>query len=211
MFFQRLRPFAAPKRYVFKDPDTGFEYEEKNTRELVQRIVRYRAQNMLPPIERLDLVLENFWCSQAENLGECEYCDMKKLHRGLWQYIKGGIALVTSLVYHHQVSQDEADARASQCALCKYNTFPDKDMFVEWSDRIADASVGDRRTKHHDALGNCEVCTCTLKAKVFYKGDMGLTEEQITRMQEVKCWQIEADRKYKQQVYQETIKNETKA
>lgn len=194
MTFKKFKPFAAPKRFVFKDPDTGFNYEEKTEKELIQRIVNYRSQNQLKPIEHLELVLPNYWCGLPENLGECMACPpLNKLKRGLWPTIRGGIALVETLTYpkEHLVTQEEADNRAAICTKCVYNTFPDKGPFVRWSDKIAEAVLGDKRSKFHKLLGNCEVCTCTLKYKVFYKGDMGLNESQREKMRYVGCWQTE--------------------
>lgn len=197
MAFLRLKPFIAPKRFVFRDPDTNFEYEEKTQEALVKRIVHYRAQNRLAPLQHLDLVLPNYWCGLPENDGNCELCPLhNKMKRKLWQYIKGGIALVETLAYpdEHIVSQEEAEKRAAKCINCVYNTFPDKDLFVKWSDEIAEAVVGAKKSVHHEKLGNCEVCSCTLKYKIFYKGEMGLDEEQKRKMQEVGCWQPEADK-----------------
>lgn len=215
MALLRLKPFAAPKRYVFKDPDTGFNYEERTQKELIQRIVAYRAQNQLAPLERLDLVLPNYWCSLAENRGECEVCPpLGKIDRGLWQYIKGGVALVETLTYpkEHLVSIPDADKRAAICVNCKYNVFPDKDAFVRWSDEVAAAVLSkvlkDKRSKYHDLLGNCEVCSCTLKYKVFYKGSMGLNEDQKRKMQEVGCWQPKADEDAKEDTKRDKIRRE---
>jgi len=189
----RFKPFAAPKRFVFKDPDTGFHYEEATEKDLIRRIVHYRAQNELPPIEHLDLVLANYWCGLPENEGSCQ--PYGKLKRGIIAYIKGGIALLETIAYprEHIVTQEQADKRAEKCLGCVYNVFPDKGAFVRWSDDIAEASVGDLRAKHYESLGNCEVCSCTLKAKVWYKGSMGLDEKQKEIMREVDCWQPKED------------------
>lgn len=191
----KFKPFSGPKHFCFKDPDTGFEYLETTERDLIRRIASYRAQNRLTPITHLDIVLQNYWCSLKENQGECEPCAVLK--RGLLAYVRGGIALIDNLWYGAaaRVSQEEADRRAKICIDCVYNVFPDKDAFVAWSDMIAEHSVGTSKSKYHDQLGNCEVCTCTLKAKVFYKGDMGLTEEQKDKMIKVGCWQVNGEDK----------------
>lgn len=186
----KLKPFSGPKRFVFKDPDTGFMYHEASETALIRRIVNYRAQNQLPPLLEIGAVLQNYWCSLSENSGDCEVCP--PLKRGLLAYIKGGIALVDNLWYGKEarVDQEEADQRAGVCIQCPYNVFPDKSGFLKWSDMIAENTVGDSRSKHHDRLGNCEVCTCTLKAKVFFRGETGLNEAQKEKMREVGCWQL---------------------
>jgi hypothetical protein len=189
--FYKFRPFSRPKRWVFKDPDSGFVYEEQNEKALIQRIINYRSQNSLPIIKHLDKVLQNYWCRLPENLGECEPCKM--LERGLLAYIRGGIALLDNLWYGEaaRVPQEEADRRAEICTGCKYNTNPDKGWFDIWADNMAQKSVGDAKSKHHVLLFNCEICSCNLRAKVFYKGDMGLNAEQKSQMQDVGCWQTE--------------------
>lgn len=186
----KLRPFCGPKRFVFKDPDTGYAYQEATEKDLIKRILGYRAQNQLQPINHLHAVLQNYWCALPENQGECEECP--KLQRGLLAYIRGGVALIDNLWYgpSARVNQETADARSEICVNCPYNIFPDKGPFIAWSDMMAENSIGDSRSARHNDLGNCEVCSCTLRAKVFYKGDMGLTEDQKEKMREVGCWQV---------------------
>lgn len=104
-------------------------------------------------------------------------------------FVKGGIALVENLLYKNMVDQNTADARAAICVECPYNVFPDKGGFLKWSDDIAEASTGGKKSIFHDRLGSCEVCTCTLKAKVFYSGKIKLTDEERTKMLAVNCWQ----------------------
>lgn len=188
--FMKFKPFSAPQRYIFKDPDTGHFYNEANKQELVKAIVSYRVQNQLEPIEHLGAVLESYWCGLPENVGACQ--PAKPFSRGFFGYIKGGVALVKNIYYGDSniVSADLADKRAEVCIGCRYNTFPDKGMFIQWSDEVAEASVGDSKSKYHDLLGNCEVCSCPLRAKVFYKGPSDLTTQERTQMREVGCWQV---------------------
>ena len=93
-------------------------------------------------------------------------------------------------MYDSFASQKEADRRAAICAVCPHNVFPDRGNFIRWADHMAVVSVGDRKSKHHDELGNCAVCTCPLRAKVFYTGKNTLTEEQKIEMRKVNCWQV---------------------
>lgn len=172
---------------MFKDPDTGRNFKADSENELIKLITKYRAINELPPIEHLDVVLENYWCMLPENAGSCKPREMK---RGLFKTLRGGVAVVTSLLYKQMVSRHEAELRAAQCVQCKYNVFPDKGAFVEWSDEIALHSTDGRKVSVHDKLGNCEVCTCPLKAKVHYYGKVSLSPEEREQMKEVDCWQL---------------------
>jgi hypothetical protein len=188
MRLSRLKPYLGPKHYIFKDPDTGYKYEAENQPSLVKQIVSYRDQNELEPIKHLDIVLENYWANLPENAGAAETAP--PLHRGFIGYIKGGIALFDNLWYgeKNMVSQHTADERAIICTKCPHNVFPDKGAFLTWADSIAEASVGDRKSRHHTALGNCAACSCPLRAKVFYKGPFKCSDRELVDMPDF-CWQ----------------------
>lgn len=186
--FLKFKKFTGPKDFEFKDPDTGFLYKEKSLNELHARIAKYRLQNGLPAIEFLPQVVENYLCHKPLNSGSCEAS--KPFKRGIAQYIEGGIALLKNFAYQKFAPQDVADARSAQCASCVFNTFPDLGPFITWSNEIAIDSVGDRKSSHHDSLGICSACSCPLRAKVFYDGPIALTQEQVTEMSTVSCWQV---------------------
>lgn len=186
--FMRFKPFKASLTYKFKDPDTGHEYTGKNKQDLINKIGSYRAQNRLKPIEALDAVLENYLCNLPENMGLCE--PNKVLRRGFLPTIRGGIALLENIMYQRFATQATADERADQCSKCPHNYFPDKSKFLEYSDQIAEAATGGKRSKFHNLLGNCEVCTCPLRAKVFYDGKVTLTPDEVKAMEKVNCWQL---------------------
>ena len=133
----------------------------------------------------MDQVLENYWCGLPENAGKCSVVN---LSRGWYHYLKGGIALLENMFFgeKNMVSQEEADARGSVCIECPFNVFPDRDAFIQWSDEIAEASTGGKRSKHHDELGNCEICTCPLRAKVWNK-DAKMTEKESEKAPDF-CW-----------------------
>lgn len=186
----KFKPFIGPRAWTFKCPDTGYLFSEATKEDLIRHIVSYRAQNDLAPLENMDIVLENYLCTQPMYEGACEHIPLR---RGLVQYIKGGIALFKSLFYKSFVDDAEADRRGALCVSCPLNIFPDKDMFVEWSDDIAMACTKGKRSKYHDQLGNCQACSCVLRAKVWYKGHFGLSreEELLIRSANPKCWQLD--------------------
>lgn len=185
----RLKPFVGSSTYQFKDPDTGYVIYGASREDLVKRIFNYRTQNELPPIESLNAVIENYLCGLPENSGKCE---PNILHRSFLSYIKGGIVLLQNLFYGeaNMVDQATADNRSIQCRGCEFNVFPDKDHFIKWSDDIAERSTGGKRSRYHDDLGSCSVCTCPLRAKVWYKGPFNSTEEERRSFDKVNCWQL---------------------
>lgn len=186
-----FKPFEASSVWQFPDPDTNRMHTAATRAELIANIVNYRIQNRLEPIVRLDLVLNNYLCTLPINAGKCK---QEPLKRGFMQYIKGGLALIEQLYYGDKniVKQEEADRRAEICKNCSCNLFPDRDMFIQWSDDLALHSIGDRKSKWHSDLGNCSACSCPLRCKVWYRGPFILSVEEVDKMKTCNplCWQV---------------------
>lgn len=189
--FLKFAPFQGPRVFKFKDPDIRTkQYESQSMEGLLTLIKGYRSQNELPPIEYLDTVVENYLCKLPEHQGAC--VPRSPLKRGLFMALKGGVALISNMLYNKTVEQEVADERSAICAGCPNNVFPDKGPFVAWSDDIAEQAIGSKRSKHHDELGNCGVCSCPMRPKVFYTGPFKFTKKQMTEFPDF-CWQkIEA-------------------
>lgn len=188
----KFNPFQAPSRYVWKDPDTGYEYVSADKQGLINHIRNYRTQNGLSEIDYLDMSIEDHLCRLPENVGKCSSVPLK---RGWFEYVSGGMSLVKNMFYgeKNMVEKSEADRRAVICGACKYNTCPDSDLkaYDQWANSLAIASTGGKKTVVDDKLFNCEVCTCCLKAKVHSKGPFVLDNEQKKKMISVGCWQVE--------------------
>lgn len=182
---KKFLPFATSKIWQFTDPDTGFIHTGRDKPDLIKKILGYRDQNDLDPIDQLGAVVDNYLCELPINLGSCKNY---KLERGFLKYIKGGIALLINMAYDKFVSQDEADRRSSICLGCPHNIFPDKGGFITWADEMAKSAIGDRKSKFHKELGNCSVCSCPLRAKVFFGGKLSLSKQEMIEMPEF-CWQ----------------------
>lgn len=188
MSFRKFKAFTASASIEFKDPDTGHMFKAKTLSELYRNILMYRVQNNLEMIEYLPQVVENYQCSLPCNTGRCESAS---LERSISQYIRGGIALLHNMAFKKFASQEEAEARASQCVQCPNNVFPDKGAFMAWADDIAIQQVGERRTTRHNELGNCAACSCPLRSKVFIGGPLpAFPEEEVKEMRKVGCWQL---------------------
>jgi len=71
------------------------------------------------------------------------------------------------------VGQDEADRRAAICAKCPHNVIPaSKTWAQQWTDGRMLNAVEGRRTRFHDQLGACDVCSCELRAAVWWLPDI---------------------------------------
>jgi hypothetical protein len=186
---RRFRPFEASPIYQFKDPDTGHLYKEPSLKQLYTAIITYRIQNRLDAIEHLKEVVENYLCGLPENCNKCQ--PNEQLHRSMYTYIKGGVALLKNMFFQKFVTQTEAEKRAEQCVTCEYNVFPDKGPFMAWADEIAISQVGERKCSKDKYLGSCAVCTCVLKSKVHFDGTLEkFPEEELVKLKSVKCWQL---------------------
>lgn len=187
--FLKLKPFQAFSRFEFKDPDTRMLHKAPDLSNLYNLIIRYRAQNNLPPLEALNHVVENYLCSLPENCYKCQ--ENEEVDRKFSAYIRGGVALLKNMFFRRFASQEVAETRAAQCVKCPYNVFPDKGPFLQWADDIAIAQVGDRKVSVTDKLGNCAVCSCVIKSKVFYDGKLDkFPDDQLVKMKSVSCWQL---------------------
>lgn len=182
----KFKPFCAPVEWKFKDPDTGFEFKAITEKDLMKHIREYRVQNSLEPLEFLESTVEHYLCQQRENIGAC--IRTHRLKRGIFQYIKGGIVCLQNMLYSSFAPQEKADERALTCVNCPHNIFPDKDRFLKWADKIAQASIEDRRSTHHDELGNCDICSCPLRSKVFFNEKLSLPISELAQMPDY-CWQ----------------------
>ena len=190
--FRKFLPFQASSRLEFKDPDSGYIHTGKTLPELYTNIIRYRVQNGYELLEALPEVVDNYLCGLPENCNKCTGIEVKELNRSFQQYIKGGVALLKNIIFRKFARLDVAEARAKQCISCKYNVFPDKDLFLEWSDNIAIMQVGERKVSVHEQLASCDVCTCNLRSKVFFDGKLDkFKDDEVVKLKSVKCWQLE--------------------
>lgn len=186
---RRFLSNTTPKTWKFKDPNTGRVFEAETKKELFDRIVTYRSFNNFPPLEALVHVIEDYNCGLPENHS---ICDDVPLERGWMQYVEGGISLLKQTLFKKFASQEEADKRAEICIHCPNNALPDTGGFLAWTDQVTEQSIGGLKSKHHSQLGSCLACSCVLKAKVFYGGEIKLsaTEEAKIRHTNPNCWQL---------------------
>ena len=186
---------TSPSDWYFKNPDDGFTIKGSSLQDVATKVRSYRSQNQQDEIQYLENVIENWLCCRKENWGKCE--KLPPLKRGLYTTLKAGVLLIKQMMYNSFASQELADSRALTCVNCKANSFPDKDGFIKWADDIAEQTVGDRKSKYHEQIGNCEVCTCLLRSKIFYNEKIKLKKEIEDKMREVnpKCWQLPENNK----------------
>lgn len=185
----RFISINAPARYLFVDPDTGRTFTERSKEKLIAHIVNYRAQNGLEPLHNLGDVIDDYLCRLPENIGKCE--EYKPvLRRGWLAYFTGAMHVLKNVAYGdgNMVEQETADKRAAVCKTCPLNVFPDKGPFIQWTDEVALAATGGRKTTSDKHLGNCDACTCVLKSLVWAKDVKPTTVEKLTLPKH--CWKL---------------------
>lgn len=192
--FFRLRPGNSPARFVFVDPDTRRVFEAPSYKALAEHVTSYRLQNELEAIRYLPQVIEDFWCRLPENMGKCQ---PMKLPRNLTTIVKGGVTLLWKKITGGFVDETIANYRGRICSKCPFNVFPDKGPFLKWQDDAALVLTGKspaelkKISTYHEQLGNCAVCTCNLKAKIWVTGPFDPSSEEQEKMRTVQCWQLE--------------------
>lgn len=197
ILYFKFKPGHQSLDWEFIDPDTSFLYKARSRAELTKLIVQYRINNRLEPIENLQEVLDDYLCRKPESAGKC--VPEVALNRGFRAYFKGATLILKSLLYKSFATQEEADRRSEICSTCPNNVFPDKTGFIKWSDALAEKSTGGKKSKYHAKLGNCSVCTCCMKPKVFLGRDiLEVSKEEYDKFPDF-CWQ-------KQEVYPKNIK-----
>lgn len=90
------------------------------------------------------------------------------------------------------VDQAEGNRRAMVCARCPRNVIPaGKGWLQNWTDGQMLKSVEGRKTESHDKLGVCEVCSCELRAAVWWAPDIVAAttrEAKVARDFPSHCW-----------------------
>lgn len=196
--------------YKFVDPDTGFVFglPYKTFEDLEDHVRAYRSQNNMPMIDRFRMVWEAYICANTPGM-DMKCCSVEeKIARNFKQYWNGAKAFVKSTFLGDEafVEKSVADERAAKCIDCSENIRNighSQGQF--YSDKFINMQIAGRRSDHHEKLHTCRVCTCILKAKVFYKDSVvaeSLSESEIgalTRQprsiktgKRFECWQLTA-------------------
>lgn len=199
------------------DPQTGFAYNldygtgERGLSQLMEHVRRYRADNMLAAIDPQELrrLIEGEICKRPGMESRC--CDATQAKRTLQQTISGGLAAAKAVIgtfipgehEMNMVSSKLAERRADVCKKCPMNNPPtDQSALEQLEDKAMLKLVGSRKTSVSDELFSCGVCTCNVRAKVWFGRRLingSLNNETKRRLAEVTigrdgkpmvCWQL---------------------
>lgn len=195
--------------YTFTDPDTGYIYNRKYSsyEELASHIHEYRTANKLPPISKLRAVWEHYCCENIPGMeSRCQkVSDM--VARNFRQFWQGGKSFIKAALSGSRsfVEQLVADNRSAICRDCDQNVVNIGHRHSQfYTDKFMLSQIGARRSKFHDELHTCKICSCILKAKVFYSDSLvgdSLSDDEIGKLSRMprnsagrplKCWQLDS-------------------
>lgn len=167
----------------WQDPLTGFAYTLNygsglnGLNGLMEHVRRYRADNMLPAIAPADL-RRQIECSVCKRPGmETRCVDVSQSKRTIGQTISGGIAAAKAIAGAFIPGENEmsmvsirlAEKRAAICELCPMNNPPvDQSAIEQLGDAAMLKLIGSRKTSVSEKLHSCSVCTCNVRAKVWF-------------------------------------------
>lgn len=174
---------TPPQGWSWTDPQTKFAYNldygsgVKGLENLMEHVRRYREDNMLPAFDPAALrkLIEHSICKRDGMENRC--FDASPQKRNIGQTIKGGMAAVKAIAGSFIPGENEmsmvsvrlAEKRAAVCDKCPMNNKPDGQTLLE---QLEDAAmlklIGSRKTSIHDRLLSCSVCTCNVRAKVWF-------------------------------------------
>lgn len=203
-----VNPQIAPiGGFQFVDPDTGQVFRAATYTDLETQVQTYRQQNNLPRIPKFRVVWEHYSCENVPGMLSrcCDVADAVK--RTFGQYFRGGKSYVRALLKGETAFVDQivADRRAAICKQCDQNVVNYGHSNSQYySDKFIKRQIGSRRSKFHDDLHTCKICSCILKAKVFYNDDIvagSITDSELVQLtkkpkdtsgRHLKCWQLQA-------------------
>jgi len=137
---------------------------------LIEAVHKHLKANDIPPPVDLERSMNEHACAQfPENCQELDPNAERKV--SLWMLAKKFFTAVISAATTGLVSQEEAERRASICSVCPHNK-PQELNFCSGCHtakfvRDAAEALSTRHTSFDNQLDTCELCSCSLKLKVF--------------------------------------------
>jgi hypothetical protein len=168
---------APPGGWKYYQDETGYWINAITEETLVRRVAAHRHNNQLAPVkaphETLAAEIEDWICQRMTPRNQSRHCDMGVRHVSgvVWSavvdFLKSNLAYFAS--GQEQVTQDEAERRASICATCPLNVpvvgcGACAAAIKEYRTKIA----GVQGTKVDGQLRACGICKCDLKTIVHF-------------------------------------------
>lgn len=180
---------APPGGWLWQHPKSGCIFSRESFSDLLESVQRTLLNLGLDP----SLASAQIHEATAANLIRLGRNDLvqvtKEVPRSVEQYTAG--AKATFLKWWREspvygllqgkasrgepvfVPDDVANGRALICAKCPHNVIPaGKGWLQNWTDGQMLKSVEGRKTESHDRLGVCDLCSCELRAAVWWQPDI---------------------------------------
>lgn len=137
---------------------------------LIEAVKAHLKGNCIEEPLTLELQMADFMCQHVP-----EWCEEMNPEReqkvSAWKMMKSFYRAVEATWHEGQVSQEEADRRATICAKCPKNVDQQVNFCIGCYARSLVSKVNDllgsKRTAHDEKLKTCSACGCDLKLKTW--------------------------------------------
>jgi hypothetical protein len=168
---------APPGGWRYQQPETGHWMMDITEESLLRKIAQHRANNNLPhvnpPFETIAADVENWICEHLSLEDQSNHCDGGVRYKEGVHFSEVVGFIQSNLAYFasgkKQVTQTEAERRASICATCPLNVSVTgcgacQKAIQEYREKIATVQA----TSSDANLKACGVCGCDLKTIVHF-------------------------------------------
>jgi len=165
---------SPPGEWAYRVPQTGQFFRGSNWPQLQEQLLaHYRATGYSAPADLFEAV-EDFICANNPDYCHSEASSLKQALSQLshsFTNVLTGTKTLTSWVAKGRpfVSQEQAEARATVCVGCQFNTEPQGCSGCNQGvlrDAIS-LVIGKKGTSKDGQLSSCRICSCAIKVKVW--------------------------------------------
>lgn len=179
---------TPPGGWKYTEPQTGVTFVDNHHRAFTERIFKHREANGLYTGGGWIDDLFDAVCRQNPSIPQrdedkperrMELSDVRRFARTLSNWIGAGAEWVI---------QDEAERRAAICVTCPNNKVVNGCWGCKGPLNWIVEMMGNRTTSQDARLEQCEICFCTLRAKVHIPLDVLLDDQEPIEGLPDHCW-----------------------
>jgi len=160
--------------FVYKQAETSWEFKDPSLNRLIKQVKVHRIANSIPIGVETNQEIEDASCREIlekyPNYSGCTDQNNTKIGNqsiGLSEVISWGQAMI-QLGINGFAPPEEAERRASICAVCPKNKAVQGCFGCRGATAIMDKLRGSRRTKYDSRLEVCEACSCVIRSLVHF-------------------------------------------
>jgi len=156
---------TPPNGWRYEQPETGLMIVATTLKQLIERVVLHRKNNNLPlgnPVKEVQAYI----C--AKEPSACSDQPLRPKQGFTVSDVRAFLHTVTKLLAEggKLVEPVEAERRAAICAKCPHNQKVSGCFGCQNVGNLVLKAIGSRATSYDAALQQCNICGCSLAAKV---------------------------------------------